>query len=215
MRSVMLGSILLLTAVCIFGQTKTISASEYQSALSQGYGIADTMTHRITTVEEYFRDGKKTGFERHLNETIPPDKERYLFESEFGGKSEKREKIKIKGVSYCKEGTAKWTRASCDRFTGIPSSSAIREEFTLTEIRVDDKLVRRFRKLLTYGMSDDKKTDSIRRMYWETTFDTDQSGKLIGMESTRGHADSDDWKAISKTTYEYGLVNLRIEAPLK
>ncbi len=199
MRSVMFGSLILLAAVSVFGQTKTISAWEYQSALTQSYGVADTLIHRRTTVEEYFRSGKISGFERHLNETIPPNKKRYLFEAEFEGKSERRETIKISGVSFCREGKGKWTKANCDRFTGIPSSSVISEEFTLTEVRVDDKPVRRFRKRMTYGMPDDKKAGSIRKMYSETKFEIDQSGKLIGVESIRGYADSDNWKAISKT----------------
>lgn len=215
MRIFVLTSALLLSSISMFGQGNKISDGEFQAALRKAYDIADTLPHRRITFEEFFRDGKKSGYEKHTTETLPPNKTRYIYESAFRGERESREIIKINGVSYCKEGKEKWRKANCDRFTGIPGSSVISDEFTLEEINKDNKIVRQFARNMTYSFPDGKDEKVIRTMYLKSSFEVDEYGKLISQESIRGYVGSDEFRSISKTSFEYDIVDLKIEAPVK
>ena len=215
MRFLLILSAFSLFTIGALGQEKPIADWEYQAALSKANVVAESVPSRSIKIEEYFRDVRKTGFERHVSERMSADRSRYSYHEEFDGKIEKLESIKVDGVTYCKEGNQEWEKGSCNRFTGIPSSSVLSRDFTREEIKVGNNVVIRFKQVLRYSVQDGKNRDVTREMYTHTKFEVDESGRLISMESSRGYPNSTEWKAVSKTTYEYRPHGLKIEAPIK
>jgi hypothetical protein len=214
-RILSLSIILLLLVISGFGQEKAVTEAEYQTALNNGYNVADSRPHRSTRNEESFSKGKKSGYEKHVTETLPPNKSRYIYEAEYDGEREDRQVIKIGDLSYCREGKKKWEKTNCDRFSGIPSNSILTREYSKSEILFENNPITQYRSYMTYSFPQDDAKKTVRTMYSEHKFLIDKEGKIVGSESRVGEVGSKEISSSSKTVYEYGLANLKIEAPIK
>jgi hypothetical protein len=198
-----------------FGQEKSISAAEYQVAISKGNDLSDSLPHRMTLSEESFKNGKRSGYEKHITEVLPPNRTRYIYEAEYRGEREDRQVVKIGDDSYCKEGMEKWNKTNCDSFSGIPANSVLTEEYTKADVTFESSPVTQYRSYMTYSFPQDDAKKTVRTMYLEHKFLVDKDGKIVGASSTSGDVGTKEIFTVSKTVYEYGLTNLRIEAPIK
>lgn len=198
----------------VFCQARSITESDYFSAYDDARQRIQVLNRRVETKEEYFKNGKLSGLEKHLHEYIVPGKERYVYFSDFGGKIETRETIKIDGISYCKEANGVWERTSCDRNTGMSIPKEAKYEFSVINGSFHGKAATRYRRLVTYDEVEENSRAS-KRMYLEWTFYLDSEGLLIGQELNRGYMNSDEWRAASRTVYEYRPNGLKIESPIK
>ncbi|CAN5626309.1 hypothetical protein BH24ACI3_BH24ACI3_03050 [soil metagenome] len=214
MRTITFAALLLFGTSLIFGQT-AISEAEYSEAYRKADVMTDSLPHRRTTLDQSFKNGKKADYEKHMTETLPPDRTRYVYEGTYDGEREDRQVIKIGEVSYCKEGKGKWQKTNCDRFTGLPADSIRSREYSKAEISLEGSPVTQFRYYFTYSFERDDEKKTVRNMYSEFKFVVDKTGRLVGSESVVGEIGSKEISSSSRTVYEYGLTNLKIEAPIK
>ena len=215
MRLLILAALLASAVSVGFGQEVSITESEYQSALSRGYSSADKHPYRRTTVEESFSEGKRTGYEKHTTENLPPDRSRYIYESEYRGQRENKQKITIGDVSFCKEGDGPWeVNVWCDRITGIPGPSVRSREWSRSHATFKNNPVTWIRSYITFSSPRSDASKVERVLFSEDRTFIDMEGKIVFEESTTGIVGSTEIVSRSTTNYEYGLDDLKIEAPI-
>lgn len=124
-----------LNAAFVFGQEKMIDREKFEQARETAAEKLDGKTYRETTVVEFFtdRNAAPTKTRKTIIETIPPDREHLIFETEQG----KKEVIEIKGTRYVRLNGGEWTQEDVvviGTGNGIGCSSTIKSEsYTVTE----------------------------------------------------------------------------------
>ncbi len=214
MKIIFLTPFLLLAVGIGFGQEVNITHQEYRSALSNGHRNSDKLPRKSTTTEESFADGKTRGYEKHITENLPPDRSRYINESEFRGKREVRQIIKIGDVSYCKEGDGKWEETNCDRITSFSGNNVLNSEWHRSVVHFETESVTQFRSKITYAVPRSGVSKQMPVLFIEHRTTIDKEGKIVLEESVTGVVGSDEILRRSTTNFEYGLTDLRIEAPI-
>ncbi len=176
---------------------------------------------RIVTVREEFDNEGKTsvGFSKSINEVLPPDRNRYVYEKRTTGGTERTEYIDIGDKSFVRRNGGEWETVVPSGM-GIGSGTGNGDEIIP---KVETSIVKSLIKNETVNnQSADlyKTVESRKYIYPDRTFTNvstecfwfDRAGKLV--KSIREFQDGER-KSLLRTTEEYDYnANFKIEVPI-
>jgi hypothetical protein len=200
----------LLPASAAFAQTKKIDHEEfykpYRAALKSFY----ENSYRKKVRFEDYKNGVLESTSDWTYEYIKPDRKRYVEVRTLGNNISRAESIDIGLAKYCRKNDGEWKIASgfCGTGSGSGGPSHIKSEtFTVENAWVDGRKVKIYRNRNVY------EREELGLAFWQTTFWLDEKGNLLRDETKVGLLEPERLSWTSDSRFEYGPVDLKIEAP--
>jgi hypothetical protein len=210
-KTILILTFVFLHAAFIFAQETTIDREKFNQARESAAKKLDGKTYRETTVFEIFTDRSSAPTQKRKTtiETIPPDREYVIFETEQG----KKEVIEIKGTRYVRLNGGEWTQEELTGIgmgNGIGCASRVKSESykVIENSNLNGKTADFYEMKKTLTDCLDNASDEI----WLYRFWIGKDGLFLKTENEYGTMGG---SSIQRTTivYEYDS-KIRIEAPI-
>jgi len=200
---------LLLLTVTAGAQVRSISSSDYWTAIRNSSGSGDAKTTREIESSQFWEEGKLTETHNITIETIVPDHIHYLRESTTLKAKTSLEMFRVGEQYYCKQNKAAWKKSneSClgESMSGFAADSDT--DFTLEDATLNGKAVKLYVLRVT-----EKYRDGVINVTYKTWIGED--GRRTRSETERLNQ-PERTRFVRSTSYEYDPANIKIEAPIR
>ncbi len=201
--------VVFLNAADAFAQTKEITRDEFYEPQRAVYNFDGTF--RITSKEDFYRNGKITGSVVIIDENIKSERRHFSYFEKFGTKTEKLEAIQIGETYFCKYDAEKWKKTEdfCGDNMTEDLPDLISDKYTVENVNYENRDAQLYEH---YEISRREKGKIYykREKFWLTG-----GGLVLRGEDESGEVASKIIFSKTIELYEYNPKDLKIEAPIK
>lgn len=211
--SIAILAFLLTFATDTFGQKKPISANEFYSLSSKARQKQYEFSRRVETVSEKYSDGNLTESVTAIQESILPDRFRYVIREKIGDKINEAEIITIGDFQYSRQNGGNWTKIDLSKTggtgtgTGVSGRPVSCRQTTTESVFLNGYMAQLIEELVVN--SSDKGLTYNEEKHWIS-----DDGLLLKSEESNGLLSPKIEKSKTVRNYEYNP-NIKIEAPIK
>jgi len=196
------------------GQTHAINPDEYEKAIGSAETLSEKRVRRVTTLIETRTKGRITSRERHLEEYVPPNRERFVDTITSGDVTATEEVIQIGRSGFQKKDATPWVEWTGQPFRAIGAGSYFRcSEFstelctyTSVESELDGQVVRLISRTGEVNLNG-LPTREVNKVW------ISRDGALLKAEILIREGDSKEWTKRIVSKWEYDPLGLEIKAP--
>jgi len=196
------------------GQQSAINSDEYEKAIDTARTVSNRRNRRVTTVIETRTRGRITSTESHVEEHVPPNRERFVDTITSGDVTATEEVIQIGRSGFQKKDSAPWVEWTGQPFRGIGPGSHFRCSeglaelcsYTSVEAGLDGRIVRLISRVgeMNIGGLPARAANKV----WISG-----EGALLKSEMLIREGASKEWTKRIVSKWEYDPVGIEIKAP--
>lgn len=211
MRKIFLFFVCLFFSINAYSQAREITGDESIQELIKAYVKLRETSYRTKQKTEYYNKGKLSNVEEEIEESMKPDRQRFLRTERRGKIINISEIIIIGDTHYCRKNKKAWVKSekNCGetlfaRISGDDASS----KYTVEETKLNNQNARMFRQFDTYY-------DEKELKYRDYKFWINEEGYIIQRKIQIGLVKTK--KVLSQMTeiIQINPDDLKIEAPIK
>jgi len=211
MRKIFLFIICLGLSINAFSQVKEITGDESVQELVEAYGKLKETSWRKKQKTEYYKNGKLLNVEEEIEESVKPDKQRFLRTERRGKIINKSEIIIIGDIYYCRKNKGTWIKSESDcgdKFFITGRGEEVSSRYTVEEIKLNNQNTKLFRQYDTYN-------DGKGLNYWDYKFWINEDDFIIQREIETGLVKTKEILSRMTEIIQINPIDLKIEAPIK